>query len=55
MKKTIKIVYIKEPHNYWINRRVYVDEHDDEYVKINYNFVKLDWLKSHNWNINYSY
>lgn len=26
MKKTIKMAAIKEPHNYWINRRVYADE-----------------------------
>ena len=35
MKKTIKNVYIKQPHNYWINRRVYVDENDKILIKCN--------------------
>ena len=55
MKKTIKIVYVKEPHNYWINRRVYLNEQNEECIKLNYIFVKIDWLKSKGWEINYSY
>ena len=51
MKKTGRMASVKEPHNYWINRRIYVDEDDVMYVKINYNFVSLNWMVAHKWEV----
>lgn len=55
MKKTIKTAYIREPHNYWITRRVWVDETGKEYVKINYSFTEIEWLLMRGWEVNLSY
>lgn len=55
MKKTIKTAYVREPHNYCINRRVYVDENGAEHVRINGNYVALNWMESHGWDVNLSY
>ena len=33
-KKTEKMAAVREPHNYWINRRVWKDDNDVEYIKI---------------------
>lgn len=51
MKKTIKTAAVKEPHNYWISRRVYEDESGKEYIKINGNYVSIDWLFLHSWEV----
>lgn len=51
MKKTIKTAAIRAPHNYWISRRVYIDKNNIEYVKINGNYIEINWLIDHNWEI----
>lgn len=51
MVKTFKIMAIRQPRNYWINRRVYADENGVEYVKINYNYYSLDYLRAHGWDV----
>ena len=55
MKKTIKTAAIREPHNYWINRKVWVDESGKEYVKINYNFIEIEWLIIHGWEVDIAF
>ncbi len=49
MKRTNKTASVREPHNYWISRRVYADENGTEYIKINYNYIEIDWLISKGW------
>lgn len=49
MKKTIKMAAIREPHSYWINRRVYADEAGNEFVKINGNYVAIEWMYRAGW------
>ena len=51
MKKTIKMAAIREPHNYWINRRVYADETGNEFVKINGNYVAIEWMYQAGWEV----
>ena len=51
MKKTEKTAAVREPRNYWISRRVWADESGEEYVKINGNFVSVDWMLSHGWEV----
>lgn len=51
MKKTIKRAAVREPHNYWIDRRVYADENGKEYVKINGYLTEIDWLIDHCWDV----
>lgn len=55
MKKTIKMAAIREPFNYWINRRVYSDENGIEYVKINGNYIEIDWLILHDWEVDIAF
>lgn len=55
MIKTYKTAAIREPHNYWISRRVWADENGKEYVKINGNYVALNWLELHSWDVHYVY
>ena len=55
MKKTIKMAALREPHNYWINRRVWADEDGTEYVKINGNFIEVDWLIAHGWEVDIAF
>ena len=55
MKKTIKTAALKEPRNYWISRRVWADENGKEYVKLNGDFVELDWLYIHEWEIDIAF
>ena len=52
MKKTTKTASVKEPHNYWINRRIYADENGKEYIKINGMFFAIDWLILKGWDVN---
>ena len=51
MKKTIKTAAVREPHNYWITRRVWADEAGTEYVKINGRPVEIEWLLLHGWEV----
>lgn len=51
MKKTIKTAAIREPHNYWISRRVYKDEAGNEFVRINGNYVSIEWLYQAGWDV----
>ena len=51
MKKTIKTAAIREPHNYWISRRVYEDDAGNEFVKINYQYVAIEWLYKAGWDV----
>lgn len=53
MKKTIKMASLRQPHNYWIERRVWADNNGTEYVKINGCFFTLDWLIIHGWKVIY--
>ena len=50
-KKTEKMAAVREPHNYWINRRVWKDDNDVEYIKINGNYVPLNWIYIHGWDV----
>lgn len=50
-KKSYKMAALRQPHNYWINRRVWLDDMGNEYVKINGNYIGLVWLISHNWDV----
>lgn len=51
MKKTNKTAAVREPHNYWISRRVYTDEQGNEYIKINGVYVAVEWLYQHGWDV----
>ena len=51
MKKTNKTAALRQPHNYWISRRVYADETGKEFVKINGNFVSIDWVIDAGWEL----
>lgn len=51
MTKTIKTAGLRQPHNYWISRRVWADEKGTEYVKINGNYIEIDWLIMHGWEV----
>lgn len=55
MKKTIKTAAVRAPHNYWISRRIYADEAGMEYIKINGNYIELDWLMSHGWEVDIAF
>ena len=55
MKKTIKMAAVREPHNYWINRRVWADDNGIEYVKINGNFIAIDWLMLRGWEVDVAF
>lgn len=55
MKKTIKMATLKQPHNYWIERRVWVDENLIEYVKINGHYFEIDWLYDKDWEIHITF
>lgn len=55
MKKTIKMAAIKKPGNYWIRRRVWEDEIENEFVKINYNFIAIAWLEQSGWEIDIAF
>lgn len=55
MKKTIKMAALREPHNHWINRRVYADESGKEYVKINGFFFEIDWLMLKGWEVDIAF
>lgn len=51
MRKTIKTAAVREPHNYWIRRKVWADESGKEYIKINGQFVAINWLIIHGWDV----
>lgn len=55
MKKTIKTAAVREPHNYWISRRVWADENGKEYVKINGYYIDINWMHLHGWDVHYIY
>lgn len=55
MKKTIKMAALREPHNYWIQRRVYQDENGKEYIKLNGIFYGLDWFYIHGWDVDIAF
>lgn len=49
--KTDSTAALREPHNYWINRRVYADANGTEYVKINGNYFEIEWLILRGWEV----
>lgn len=51
MKKTNKMAALRQPHNYWIERRVWADDNGNEFVKINGCFFDIDWLFRKGWEI----
>ena len=55
MKKTIKMAALRQPCNYWIKRRVWVDEDDIEYVKINGEWFGIDWLILKGWEVDIAF
>lgn len=55
MRKTNKVAALKQPGNYWINRRVYADHTGKEYVKINSTTVEVDWLLQHGWQVDIAF
>ena len=55
MKRTVKTAAIREPHNYWISRRVYEDETGNEFVKINGHYVAIAWLYGAGWDVDIVY
>lgn len=55
MKKTIKMAALREPHNYWIQRRVYQDESGEEFVKLNGAFIQLDWFYLAGWHVDIAF
>ena len=55
MRKTIKTAAVREPHNYWISRRVWADESGKEYIKINGQFIAINWLIIHGWDVDIAF
>lgn len=55
MTKTNKMAALRQPHNYWINRRVWADDAGKEYVKINSNFYEIDWLITKGWEVDIAF
>ena len=55
MKKTIKMAALRQPNNYWINRRVYADDTGKEYVKINGRWFGVDWLMLKGWKVDIAF
>lgn len=49
--KTIKTAAIRQPRNYWIDRRVWADGVGNEYVKINGYYVSIDSLIVRGWDV----
>lgn len=56
MKNTQKKVALKHPRiNEWISRTVWARNDDIEYVKINGTSFTIDFLRSHGWDVRYTY
>lgn len=51
MRKTVKTAAVRAPRNYWISRRVYADGSGKEYIKLNGNYVEIEWLVLHGWDV----
>ena len=46
---------LRQPNNYWINRRVYADDTGKEYVKINGRWFGVDWLMLKGWKVDIAF
>ena len=55
MKKTIKTAAVRQPHNYWITRRVYSNEAGEEFIKINGYYVGINWMLLHGWEVDIAF
>ena len=55
MKKTDKIAALKQPHNHWINRRVWINDKNDECVKINGYVFEISWLMTKGWEVSITF